>query len=60
MHKKIISDNPDRNILSIRCEIPLKFDSSQLKRDLILGITNFVYKFPHELLSDVRLSILGN
>ena len=39
---------------------PCKFDSPQVKRDLISSITNFVYELPHELLSDLRLKILGN
>ena len=36
-----------------------RFDSSQVKQDLISSIINFVYELPHELPNDLRLRILG-
>ena len=33
---------------------PCKFDSPQVKLDLISSITNFIYKLPHELVNDLR------
>ena len=31
-----------------------------LKRNAVFGIANLVYELPHELPSDLRLTILGN
>ena len=36
-----------------------RFDSLQVKRDLISSIINFVYELSHELPNDLRLGILG-
>ena len=36
-----------------------RFDSSQVKQDLVSSIINFVYELPHELPNYLRLRILG-
>ena len=40
---------------SLRMKSGNRFDSPQVKRDLITRIINFVYELPHELPNDLRL-----
>ena len=40
--------------------IPLKFDSEQVKRDLISSLINYFMSLLYELSRDLRLRILGN
>ena len=37
-----------------------KFDSPQVKRDLISSMINFLHELPYELPKDMRLRKLGN
>ena len=39
---------------------PLKFDSPQVKRNLISSIIKVLYEFSHELQNDLKLRVLGN
>ena len=35
-------------------------DSPQVRKHLISSVTNLVHEWPHELLNDLRLRIIGN
>ena len=39
---------------------PLKFDSPQVKQNLISSIIKVLYELSHELQNDLKLRVLGN
>ena len=58
--KEKFSDNPVLNIWAIfKNLVQVQIATSKTTLD-IYSITNLVYKLPHELPNDFRLSILGN